>query len=92
MKRVAKRRTRTRCRDSTDCRACPNTHSTNNHRHCGSRQGGWDRHRNYAKYLLCHHPLNALEVESNPASQCLNISHQVSSFLKFLHTPLYPQP
>ncbi|MCR4322764.1 MAG: hypothetical protein NUV61_01620, partial [Candidatus Azambacteria bacterium] len=46
-----------------------------------------------AKHLPYHHPSNTLRVESNPASQCLNASRQVSSFLlKFLHAPLYPKP
>src|SRR3989344_3146809 len=46
-----------------------------------------------AKHLPYHRPLNTLRVESNPASQCLNVSRQVSSFLlKFLHAPLYPKP
>ena len=46
-----------------------------------------------AKHLPYHRPLNTLRAESNPASQCLNVSRQVSSFLlKFLHAPLYPKP
>ncbi len=38
--------------------------------------------QNCAKYLLYHHPLNTLGVESHSASQCLNTLHQVSSFFE----------
>ncbi len=41
-----------------------------------------------AERHLCHHPSSTLRVESYSASQCPSASHQVSSFLKFLHTPL----
>ena len=33
-----------------------------------------------AKHLPYHRPSNTLRVESNPASKCLNVSRQVSSF------------
>lgn len=36
--------------------------------------------RKCAKYHLYHHSSSALRAVSNPASKCLNILHQVSSF------------
>lgn len=41
-----------------------------------------------ANRRLYHYPLNALRVESYSAWKCPSVSHQVSSFLKFLHAPL----
>jgi hypothetical protein len=87
-KKVARRQTRTHCCHSTCCQACHNTHSTCDHHRYDSHREDQDRHQNCMKCHLCHCSLNALRAVLYSASKCPNISHQVSSFLKFTYTTL----
>ncbi len=79
MKRLAGRRTRTRCRGSTCRQACRSSRPASGRRRCGSRRVGSDRRRKRAERRQCHHPSSTLGAVSNPASQCPSAPYQASS-------------